>query len=68
MLSMVLNGVEALDLLHYGPVDVNGGVLGPQFPVVHYQLLCLADVEGEVVVLAQHQCCRRYLQVFIQVG
>ena len=26
----------------------------PSFPVVHNQLLCLADVEGEVVVLAPH--------------
>ena len=25
-------------------------MLSPAFPVVHYQLLCLADVEGEVVV------------------
>jgi hypothetical protein len=44
---------EALDLLHYSPVDVDGGVLGPLFPVIHDQLLCHADVEGEVVVLAQ---------------
>ena len=35
-----------LDSLHYIPVDVNGGMLGPLFPVVHDQLLCLADVEG----------------------
>ena len=26
-----------------------GGMLSPPFPVVHDQLLCLADVEGEVV-------------------
>ena len=38
----------------YGPVDVNGGVFGPSFPVVHNQLLCLAHVKGEVVVLAPH--------------
>jgi hypothetical protein len=31
---------------------VNGGVLGPPFPVVHDQLLYLADIEGEVVVLS----------------
>ena len=24
-----------LNLLHYSPVDENGGVLGPLFPVVH---------------------------------
>ena len=31
-----------------------GAWLGPPFPVVHDQLLCLADVEGEVDVLAPH--------------
>ena len=46
--------LEALDPLHYSPVDVDGRVLAPLFPVVHNQLLCLADVEGEVAVLAQH--------------
>ena len=30
------------------PVNVDGGVLGPPFPVVHDQLLCLAEVKGEV--------------------
>ena len=30
------------------------GVLGPPVPVVHNQLLCLADIEEEVVVLAPH--------------
>ena len=43
-----------LDPLHYSPIDVDGGVLGSPFPVVHDQVLCLADVEGEVVVLAPH--------------
>ena len=43
-----------LNLLHYSPVDENGGVLGPLFPVVHNNLLCLDHVEGEVVVLAPH--------------
>ena len=28
--------------------------LGPSYPVVHNQFLCLAHVEGEVVVLAPH--------------
>ena len=46
--------LEPLDPLHYIPVDVNGGLLGPSFPVVHDQLLCLAHIEGEVVVLAPH--------------
>ena len=43
--------LEALDPPHYRTVDVNGGVLGPPFLVVHNQLFCLADVEREVVVL-----------------
>ena len=46
--------VETLDPLHYSPVDVNGGLFGPSFPVVHDQLLCLAHIVGEVVVLAPH--------------
>jgi hypothetical protein len=40
--------------VNYSHIDVNERVLGPPFPVVHNQLLCLADVEGEVVVLAPH--------------
>ena len=43
--------LEALNLL---PVDENGGVFGPLFSVVHNHLLCLDQVEGEVVVLAPH--------------
>ena len=39
--------LDALDLLHCSPIDVDGGVLVPLFPVVHGQLLCLADVNGE---------------------
>ena len=27
--------LETLDLLHYSPVDVNGGLFGPPFSVVH---------------------------------
>ena len=46
--------LEALNLLHYSPVDENGGVLGLPFPVVHNHLLCLDHIEGEVVVLASH--------------
>ena len=46
--------LEALNLLHYTPVDENGGGLSPPFPVVHNHLLCLDHVEGEVVVLAAH--------------
>ena len=46
--------LEALNLLHYSPVDENGGVLGPPFPVVHNHLLCLDHVEGEVVLLGPH--------------
>ena len=44
----------ALNLLHYSPVDENGGVLGSLFLVVHNHLLCLDHFVGEVVVLAPH--------------
>ena len=46
--------LAALNPLHSRPVDVNGGVLRPPFPVGYSQVLCLADVEGEVVVPAPH--------------
>ena len=49
-----LKELEALNLLHYSPIDENGGVLGPPFPVVHNHLLCLDPIEEEVVVLAPH--------------
>ena len=51
---MDTNELEALNLLHYCPVNENRDVLGPLFPVVHYNLLCLDHVEGDVVVLAPH--------------
>ena len=44
--------LEALDLLLYSPVNVDGAVLGPPFPVVHDQIICLAHIEGDVVVQA----------------
>ena len=46
--------LEALNLFHCSPIDVDGDVLVPPFPVIHDHLICLADVEGEVVVLASH--------------
>ena len=45
---------KELEALNFSPIDENGGVLGPLFPVVHNHLLCLDHVEGEVVVLAPH--------------
>ena len=44
--------LEVLDLLHYSPVDLNGGVFCPPFPVVHNQILCLDHIEGKVVVVS----------------
>ena len=41
---MDTNELETLNLLHYSPVDVNGGLFGPPFPAVHDQLLCLAHI------------------------
>ena len=49
---MLVCKLEALNLLQYSPVDENGGVLGPPFPVVRNHLLSLGYVEGEVVILA----------------
>ena len=46
--------LKTLDPLHYIPVDVNGVMFVPPLSVVHDLLLCLAHVEGEVVVLAPH--------------
>jgi hypothetical protein len=46
--------LETLNPLHYSPIDVNGGLFGLPFPVIHNQFLCLARIEGEVVVLAPH--------------
>jgi hypothetical protein len=46
--------LEDLNLLHDSHVDENGGVLGPPFPVIHKNVLCLDNVEGEVDVLAPH--------------
>ena len=42
----------AFHLLHCGPVDVDGVVLLQLSPEVHDQLLCVVDVEGEVIFLA----------------
>ena len=32
--------------LDYSLADVNGGLVGPPFPIVHDQPLCLAHIEG----------------------
>ena len=37
--------LETLDPLHYSPIDINGGLFGPPFPIVHDHLLCLAHIE-----------------------
>ena len=47
--------IEAVYVLQCRSVNVEGGVHAPPlFPVVHNQLLLLADVEEEVVALATH--------------
>ena len=44
---------EAADSLHRSPVDGEGGEFySLSLPLVHDQLLCFADVEIEIVVLA----------------
>uniref|UniRef100_A0AAX7TV27 Uncharacterized protein n=1 Tax=Astatotilapia calliptera TaxID=8154 RepID=A0AAX7TV27_ASTCA len=42
---------EAAHSLHSSAVDGDGGVYFSAPPEVHYQLLCLCNVEGEMVVL-----------------
>jgi hypothetical protein len=37
--------LEALNLLHYSPINENWGVLGLPFPDVHNNLLSLGYVE-----------------------
>ena len=51
--------LEALDLLHYSPINENGGVLRPPFPVVHNHLLCLDHIEGDVVLAPHGQVSER---------
>ena len=46
--------LESLNLLHYSPVNENGGVLALPFPIVHDQLLSLAHIEAEIIVLLPH--------------
>ena len=48
--------LEALNLLHYCPIDKNGGVLGLPFPLVH-NLLGLDYIEGEVLLRRAYECC-----------
>ena len=49
---------EVFNLLHSGPINVDGGVRSLLSPVVHDQLLCFVDVEGEVIFLIP--LCQRY--------
>ena len=52
--------LKTADSLYCSPVDVDWGVFPPLLAEVNNQLLCFADVEGEVVVLAP-QCQFIYL-------
>ena len=54
--------LETLDKLHNSPVNVNGGLFGPPFSAGKDHLLCLAHIEGGVVVLAPH-CQVSYLPI-----
>ena len=67
---MNTNELEALNLLHYSPINKYGGMLGPPFPVVHNHLLCLDHIEGEFVVLAPHSQVSDLIPVgcFVVVG
>ena len=46
---------EVINSLHGGPVDEDGGVSSLVPPEVQTQLLCSANIEGEVVYLAPHR-------------
>ena len=52
--------LKTADSLYCGPVDVDWAVFPPLLPEVKNQLLCFADVQGEVVILAP-QCPFTYL-------
>ena len=54
---MVLSGVEAEDSLYCCPVDMDRGMFTPLLSEVNSQLLCFADVEGEVVVVTNASDC-----------
>lgn len=46
-------GPEAADSLHHSPVDGDGSMsISLSLPAVHNHLLCFADVDTEVVVMA----------------
>jgi hypothetical protein len=53
--------IKEFDSLHYSPVNVNEG--GLPFPVVYVQLLCLAHIDGEVVVLSPHTPVSDFLPI-----
>jgi hypothetical protein len=46
--------LETLDPLHHSPVDVNGGLFSPPFPVVHNQLLFVLLTLGERLLSWHH--------------
>lgn len=54
---------EVIDCLHGGQVDKDGGVSSWDPPEFHNQLLCFANVEGEVEVVLDNSS--RYLLLFI---
>ena len=54
LVMWTLGNLKLSKPLHNMSIDVNRGMLGSPFPVVHDQLLCLANVEGDVFVLAPH--------------
>ena len=52
-----------LNPLYYSPIDVNGGLFGHPFPVVHDQLLCLAHVRKSRIQLQREMCSPRVLSL-----
>ena len=58
--------LETLDLLHFSPVDINGGLFGPPFPIVHDQPFVLLTLR-EVVLLAPHYLVSDHIDCLIVV-
>uniref|UniRef100_A0A8C8EMY4 protein-glutamine gamma-glutamyltransferase n=1 Tax=Oncorhynchus tshawytscha TaxID=74940 RepID=A0A8C8EMY4_ONCTS len=54
VISLTPRNLKLLTRSTTAPLMLRGGPVGPPFPVVHDQLLRLAHIEGEVVVLAPH--------------
>ena len=51
LIDVDLEELKTCDSLYWSLVDVDWGIFPPLLPEANNQLLCFADVEGEVVVM-----------------